>query len=408
MRVLFVATPNSVHTARWIGQFADLGWDLHVFPSAEFALHPQIGPLRYHPPLGSRSARHNRHVRQPLPTLLAGPWLRRARRLWPSLFEEAKRLAAVIAKVQPDVVHSMEMQQAGYLSAEAMPLVPGPRPPWLVTNWGSDIYFFGRMAEHRGRIEHVLRHCDYYDCECERDQQLARDFGYDGPMFPVTPNAGGFDLKRCARLRQPGPTSARKMILVKGYQSWSGRAVTALRAIELAADALRGYEVGVYLANEDVELVAEAVGGSTGLPIKILPKLPHEEMLRRHGSARMSIGVSATDGLSTSFLEALVMGAFPIQSHHAAAAEWIEDGKSGLIIDPDDPGRLAEAIRRVATDDELVDSAAAINDETCRRRLAADVVREQAIAMYQAIADDSVNTKTRPADLESPRQHNAA
>ena len=77
----------------------------------------------------------------------------------------------------------------------------------------------------------MLENCDYYSCECERDVVLAREYGLRGEVLPVFPNAGGFDLALCETLRQPGRTSERKSILLKGYQSWAGRALTGLQGL---------------------------------------------------------------------------------------------------------------------------------------------------------------------------------
>ena len=35
MKILFVAMSDTIHTARWIGQLAGLGWDVHLFPSID-------------------------------------------------------------------------------------------------------------------------------------------------------------------------------------------------------------------------------------------------------------------------------------------------------------------------------------------------------------------------------------
>jgi len=32
MRILFVGLSQSIHTARWIDQITDQGWDLHLYP----------------------------------------------------------------------------------------------------------------------------------------------------------------------------------------------------------------------------------------------------------------------------------------------------------------------------------------------------------------------------------------
>ena len=68
-------------------------------------------------------------------------------KLFPSI--RVRQLIRVIQKIRPDIVHSMEIQSAGYLTLEAKKILQGKFPPWIVTNWGSDIYLFGRLKDHQ-------------------------------------------------------------------------------------------------------------------------------------------------------------------------------------------------------------------------------------------------------------------
>jgi glycosyltransferase involved in cell wall biosynthesis len=230
--------------------------------------------------------------------------------------------------------------------------------------------------------------CDYLTGECARDITLARQLGFTGVALPVLSAAGGFDLERWQQFRQPGPVSNRRVILVKGYQHTMGRALVALRALELCADVLQGYRIVIQLASSDVVIAAELTANKIGIPIETIPLQWHTnyaEVMQRYGNARIHIGLSISDGISQSLLEAMMMGAFPIQACTACADEWIEDGKSGLIVPPEDPQIVAGAIRRAITDDKLVDRAAEINDETVQQRLAYAVMKEKIINMYNSV-----------------------
>jgi glycosyltransferase involved in cell wall biosynthesis len=114
-------------------------------------------------------------------------------------------------------------------------------------------------------------------------------------------------------------------------------------------------------------------------------------MLRLYGRARVSIGLSISDAISTNLLEAMVMGAFPIQSCTACADEWIVDGERGFIVPPEDPEPIAAAIRRAVTEDVLVDRAAELNTQTAQERLDQEKIRPQVIAMYEKIAAHASN-----------------
>src|SRR5205814_1870797 len=112
------------------------------------------------------------------------------------------------------------------------------------------------------------------------------------------------------------------------HQDAFGRALVGLRAIELSADALRGYRAVVYAAHPDVKLAAELAALSTGIPIETIPHVPHREMLGLHGQARMSIAMSIGDGMSAATLEAMAMGSFPISSTAGCLEDWIQPGEN--------------------------------------------------------------------------------
>jgi glycosyltransferase involved in cell wall biosynthesis len=385
VRLLFVALGESVHTMRWTSQLDGTGWDIHLFLADHW-----LGPHR-----GLRNITlHNTAYRQ-----VEGldESVRYGDRSWPLLKDnwpmyhpswndQAWRLARTIRKLQPDIIHSLALQPASYLTWDVKREYDGRFPTWVVTNWGSDIYVFGRLAEHRTKVRGVLESCDYYMCECHRDVKLGHDFGLRGKALPILPNTGGFDLERIRQFRQPGPTSSRRLILLKGYQGWAGRALVGLRAVEMCADILGGYRIVVYLAGEDVKLAAELLSYATSIPVDCIPRVPHDEMLRLHGSARISIGLSIGDAISTSLLEAMAMGSFPIQSHTSCGDEWIRCGESGILVHPEDPAEVARAIRCAIEDDALIDRAAEINERTVRERLDGAVIREQVIATYERVS----------------------
>jgi glycosyltransferase involved in cell wall biosynthesis len=285
--------------------------------------------------------------------------------------------------VSPDVVHSLEIQHAGYLTHDALMSLGDERPRWIVSNWGSDVYLFGRLPEHRERIKAVLDECDHYLCECHRDVALALGLGLvQSKVLGVIPSAGGLDLNEVQRLRA-GPASERRLILVKGYQDFAGRALVALAALGMCGDALRGYRIAVYLTSKDVALAARLLAATSGVDVEVIPRCSHAEMLRWHGRARIYLGLSISDALSTSLAEAMALGAFPIQSCTACADEWIDDGVSGFIVPPEDPRAVAEALEKALASDELVDQASAKNWETVKTRLSSVQIREQVLTAYR-------------------------
>ena len=115
-------------------------------------------------------------------------------------------------------------------------------------------------------------------------------------------------------------------------------------------------------------------------------------MLRLFAAARCYLGVSVSDAISTSMLEALAMGAFPIQTNTSCCEEWIENGKTGFSIPPDDVDVIADRIRQAVTDDDLVDKAADLNWKMVVDRLDGAVLRKAVIGDYQRLlGNDSLH-----------------
>lgn len=409
MRILFVAMAESVHTSRWINQLRGLGWDVHLFPVTPARPHASMRDVTIHDQLEAQHIDKDIGVRAlddfypivergwPLPR---GAYRARKimHRLFPSWRDRSWRLARTICKLKPDIIHSLEMQQAGYLTLDAKKRIPGKFPLWIYSSWGSDLFFFGKKAEHVDRIREVLSNCDLYIADCKRDIALARELGFAGRALGVFPVTGGFNTKQMRMLQQPGPVSKRAAVALKGYHqdNWAGRALVGLQAIQQCADWLRNYEIIIYLAGDNVRYAAEYVSRITGLRITVLPPSSPDEITKLMGRARVAIGVNITDGTPSSMLEAMIMGAFPIQSNTISTAEWIADGENGLLVPPEDSERISAAIRRAVTDDALVDRAAEINAQTVQQRLDNSVIQPQVVAMYE-----SVIAETRTKSLVS-------
>lgn len=397
MKILFVGMVDSVHVARWISQIVDQGWEVYLFPvewsvpNPEFRNISIFGTKFFRPAYLDKSVRYIRWSSLSFYLDRLGSMLKRKSL---TLFHE-QALQYAIRRIKPDIVHSLEFQHAGYLTLKAKRKLGENFPVWIATSWGSDIYLFGRLPEHQDTIRELMSACDYYSCECARDIQLGRDMGYHGSLLPVLPSRGGFKTDYMLSFRQPGPASSRKTIMVKGYQSWAGRALVAFQALRRCLDLLQGYTIVLYAVVPDVQIAARLFEQETGIPIQIIPPLsPEQEILRQFGRARIYIGLSISDGISTSLLEAMVMGAFPVQSCTACADEWIQDGKSGMIVPPEDPEQIADAIRRALTDDQLVDEAAAMNWRTAKERLDYPVIQSQAVKIYQDIYESRVTNKS--------------
>lgn len=422
--ILFVAMQMSTHTARWINQLSGAGWDIHLFPVNHMAVHPALRDITIHQPFwvvrprdavlrvagrlfrkltgrpslrtGNLDAVGNR-IRAVYPVPVLSRWvpylnaLSRVRlgesdQTAPAIFGP-RVLARLVSRLKPDLVHSLEFQHCGYLTLAAKDRSGPGFPKWMATNWGSDIYHYRTHEPHRQQISRLLRSVDFYSCECERDVGLARELGLTAPVMPVMPNTGGFDLQVVGTLRDFAPASVRRIIMVKGYQHFAGRALTALEALERCIPELAGYCIVVYSPSHEVLQRVRDLREYLGVDIKVLPHTSHEHMLQMFSRARIYLGISVSDAISTSLLEAMATGAFPIQTNTSCCNEWIKDGISGFEVPADNSAVIADRIRRALADNELVDRAAAVNWEMVQERLDERVLREKAQQIYRSVLE---------------------
>jgi len=395
MKLLIVAMPFSVHTARWIAQINNLGWDIHLFTSIRSPLHPEIKDItlwydiyggKHHYDDGNIKLRKSINIyskKLKCYTDRGTNLISRYVNLYPYM------LAKAIKEIKPDIIHSMVFQGAGYFTLDAKKILKNNFPKWLATVWGSGIYHFQKFPKHNRKIRELLKECDYYSCECHRDVILARKMGYKGKIAGVGPITGGFDIQEISALRQVTKPSKRKTIMVKGYHGWAGRALVSLKVLEQCSDLLKGYKVVIY-SSSSIHKELDKLIKSGKLNIEVVPEgSPHSEILRLHSQSRAHLALSITDGISASLLEALTMGSFPIQSNTACADEWIKDGETGMIVPPEDVGVVANALKKVLKDDDMVDRASEINFETAKKKLDNLLLKEKAINMYKSILEDT-------------------
>jgi glycosyltransferase involved in cell wall biosynthesis len=374
--IVVIGMLDSIHVARWMNSVKHLPYRYILFPSSPHRrIHPSLKTL-----INSKSEVSELHLSIFLRALALPLWI------LDRFF--ANRLRALILRKcirssGASLVHAIELQSAGYVSRRACVNLD---VPLYVTNWGSDIYWFSRFKKHESELKKLMKRANYYSAECHRDHDLATAMGFTGTFFPVVPNAGGIEQDLLDELAIT-PTSERRVVLIKGYTNFVGRADIALDAVRLLGSEIAGYEVVVYSATLKAQQLVRRIRKTTEINIRSIPKkkLSHREMIALFSSARVYVGVSESDGISTSMLEAMATGCFPIQTTTACVDEWIEDGVSGLFIADIDANSIAELLVKALSDDSLVDSAATINQVSASKKLDQTVISKVVSEYYPVI-----------------------
>jgi hypothetical protein len=377
-KVLVVCMFDSIHAGRWLSQFTDQDIDFTLFPSKKFKrIHPKLTALMSSNEGASFSIAHPLVLPKILGYLDFLFFVQ-----FPKIFSRdlrAKYLRKIIAKQKYDFVHALEIQGAGYLCDEA---ITKKDFKFILTNWGSDIFYFQHLPEHLPRIKSALAKADLYSAECQRDYKLAINLGFSGQQLPCIPNGGG--LVTGEALSTGHSTSSRKNIVVKTYGGTFGRGGLAIEAVSKILE--EHYELTAYFYSVTDDLLSQVLELKSKFGARVnystLRKpISHGQLEDIFAMSRIYIGCSISDGISTSFLEALTKGVYPIQTNTSCAGEWIDKGVIASLIDLD-VEKLNEALHLAITDDELVDLAAKKNLDITNKLLTSDKVAPIAQKFY--------------------------
>ena len=142
----------------------------------------------------------------------------------------------------------------------------------------------------------------------------------------------------------PVPLSSRTLVFV-------GR-LTEQKALPVLLDAVE--QVG------DAELVVIGDGPERAAlerrasdRARFVGSLPRDAVLAHLAGARAAVLSSAWENLPHAAVEALAVGTPVVSTAVGGVPEVVTDGGNGLLVPPNDPGALANALRRILDDDEL-------------------------------------------------------
>tara|TARA_R110000787_G_scaffold184181_5_gene296058 strand:+ start:4291 stop:5442 length:1152 start_codon:yes stop_codon:yes gene_type:complete len=379
MKILFVCQ-QYIHSARWINQLKDAGHDIYVFDCLDRPIHKDLLWTNYTTGWTQRKLpkfKGEHFLKKRIPKLY---------NILKSYLEvtASERLNQLIHEIQPDLVHSLEMQSQTYHVQKVREQIDFK---WAYFSWGSDLYFYQHKEKHVIKMKEVFKNLDYFFADNTRDLKLAKSLGFQKEVVNIFPGGGGYCLEDYQKYIQP--VSERKLILIKGYHHWAGRALQVLNALELIIDEIKEYEIYVYSAHDSVVKKIEKLLKNQQLNIKYSTRkkeISHKELLQKFGAAQISIGNSVSDGIPNTLLESIILGAFPIQSNPGGATEdYIENNINGFLIeDPENPKEIASKIMIALKNEVLLNSAFEIN-KNIAQKIAYFKVQKSVLEVYQNI-----------------------
>ena len=360
MKILFVADGRSPISQNWIRYFAERGDDVYLASTFACDVDFPLKRLEFTPVAfsavkrqtstpGSGSSRTvglRTLIRQ-----LVGPV---------TIPRSAKKLHAFIQEVQPDIVHALRVPYEGMLAAEAIGGLDTRPPKFIVSIWGNDFTLHAPSTPLMGYYTRkTMKAAHALHSDCERDIRLAREWGLGADSLTlVAPGNGGI---RSEIFFPPSkPVTNPVIINPRGFRAYV-KNEAFFKSIPL-----------VLAKRSDARFVCSSMQGEAQVlgwmkelkiehAVQLNPPLSHAQMGDVFRGAQIVVSPSIHDGTPNSLIEGMACGCFPIAGDLESIREWITHGQNGLLVDPNNPQAIADAILIALEREDLRREAAGLN-----------------------------------------------
>lgn len=116
--------------------------------------------------------------------------------------------------------------------------------------------------------------------------------------------------------------------------------------------------------------------------------VPREKLLDVYQTSGVAVFPSRAEAFAMAPLEAMASGCPTIYSRRGSGPELLEHGRQGLLVDPDNPEEIADAILRIQTDRSLARELGEAGRARVRERFSIECLTAQNISFYNRCADD--------------------
>lgn len=323
LRVMLLSGASSVHTVRWANAFAQQGVEVHLVTQ-----HGPVDPL--HPAIVLHRLPH-----------MAGL----------GYFANGPRLRFLVRRIAPDVVNAHYATGYGTLArwVGAVPLV--------LNVWGSDVYDFPEQgALHRRLLRGNLKRADVVVSTSEAMAIRTRAIAPATDPLVVVPF--GVDTQLFSPAEKPVHRDELVIGTVKSFATKYG-VDTLLQAFALlvrdgaSGPPLRMQLVGQGPQEGELRTLADTLGIADKVTFKA--RVPHDQVPKELRQLDIYVALSRLDSESfgVAVIEASACALPVLVSDAGGLPEVVLDGRTGMVVQRDDPAAAAQGLRTLVQDEDL-------------------------------------------------------
>jgi len=320
MRLCFIADPKHPNTDRWASHLAEsLGHDVTVIattagpypPDRRYAIVPV--PIRSRLDYLTLGFRVRDHLRRLRPDVLIGYRI------------QSNGLAAAMTGFRPLV-----------LAAQSEVIVWPPNNPFLTVG-----------------TRFAIRRADLLQAWGTHIARRMEELGADPAKILILPR--GVDVRLFHP--RPAPATAPVLIVTRALRAVY-RHATLLAAFREVLDRMPGARLliaGDGVERDNLTRLASSLG--VDAHVNFLGHLSSPQLAEQLRTARGYVTLVATEGVSSSLLEAMGCGLVPVVPDLPGNRDWVTDGENGIFLPLaalDNPGEIAKLLVRALSDDALL------------------------------------------------------
>lgn len=273
-------------------------------------------------------------------------------------------LKRLLSEIKPDVLISSGVLSYGFYCALSN------YSPNIVFVWGSDVLIAPKLLPFRFIAKYTLRKADALVADSETEENACVSLGCDrrkiakfpwidlSHMLARSGNDAGLEQRMRERLKEDMGWHNDDLVVISTRHHEPVYDVESL--ILAIPDVIREVKNARFLILSNGSLTEELRKHVKELGVesyvRFLGRVPHDEVLKYLQMSDLYVSTSLSDGTSASLLEAMVSRLPSIVTNIPANREWIENGKSGILVPTRNSRSLAENIITLLENERLMQS----------------------------------------------------